>query len=160
MNVFPKTLVVEDNPNDALSFQCALKQVGIEATVHFVSDGVEAIEYLRGKELFEKIASPSLPGLLLLGLELPRLDGFGLLQWLRLRPHLRPARVLAFGSPERPQDEARALALGADHYLAKPLPPADFRTTLLSLQRLLLNWPVAPSAQSLSHPAQCSLALS
>lgn len=136
---FPKTLVVEDNPHDALALQYALKQAGVTACVHFVSDGVEAIEYLRGKELFEHIASPSLPSLLLVGLDLPRLDGFGLLRWLRLRPHLRPARVVAFGSNLQPGEEARALALGADHYLLKPVPPADFHTALLTLQGFLIG---------------------
>lgn len=150
---FPKTLVVEDNPNDAFSLQCALKEANIEASVHFVSDEQEAIEYLRGKELFEYVASPSLPGLLLVALELPQGEGLGLLQWLKQRPHLRPARVVVFSSASKPGEEQQALALGADYYLTKPVAPADFCTALSHLQRLLLDGPKRPGAKAESdHP--------
>ena len=89
---FPKTLVAEDNANDALLLQYAFKSARVHATVHFVSDGMEVIDYLRGKQLFDKVASSTLPGLLLLNLGMPRLSGFGVLEWLRRHPHLRPAR--------------------------------------------------------------------
>ena len=66
--------MAEDDANDALLFQRAFKSAGVSATVHFVSDGVEVIDYLRGKQLFEKVASSTLPGLLLLNTDMPRLS--------------------------------------------------------------------------------------
>ena len=122
---FPKTLVAEDDPNDALMLHHAFKRAGIQATIHFVSDGVEAIDYLRGKQLFEKVASSTLPGMFLLDLEMPRLDGFGVLEWLRKHPHLRPYRVVVFSASENPQDLERAAALGADLCLPKTSTPAE-----------------------------------
>jgi len=116
---FPKTLVAEDDPNDALLLHCAFKRAGIEATIHFVSDGVEAIDYLRGKQLFEKVASSTLPGMLLLDLEMPRLSGFGVLEWLRKHPHLRPYRVVVISASQNEKDLERAAALGADLCLPK-----------------------------------------
>src|SRR3974377_1747288 len=98
--MFPKTLVAEDDPNDALLLHCALKRAKVTATVHFVSDGVEAIDYLRGKQLFEHVSSSTLPGMFLVDLEMPRLNGFGVLEWLRKHPHLRPYRVVVFSSSE------------------------------------------------------------
>lgn len=130
---FPKTLVAEDDPNDALMLHCAFKRAGIDATVHFVSDGVEAIDYLRGKQLFEKVASSTLPGMFLLDLEMPRLDGFGVLEWLRKHPHLRPYRVVVFSASQSAQDISRAAALGADLCLPKTSDPAELARVVRTL---------------------------
>ena len=121
--MFPKTLVAEDDPNDALLLHYAFKRAGIDATIHFVSDGVEAIDYLRGKQLFEKVASSTLPGMFLLDLEMPRLSGFGVLEWLRKHPHLRPARVVVWSASQRSEDLVRAASLGADLCLPKTCEP-------------------------------------
>jgi CheY-like chemotaxis protein len=116
-DIFPKALVAEDNANEALQLQQAFKKARIHATVHFVSDGMEVVEYLRGKQLFEQVASSTLPGLLVLNLGMPRLSGFGVLEWLRRHPHLRPSVIVALGN--RPEERTRALALGADEYIVK-----------------------------------------
>ena len=134
MLMFPKTLVAEDDPNDALLLHCAFSRAGITATIHFVSDGVEAIDYLRGKQLFEKVASSTLPGLFVLDLEMPRLDGFGVLEWLRKHPHLRPARVAVVSASENHEDFARARALGADLCIAKSSRPTDLAELIKLLQ--------------------------
>jgi CheY-like chemotaxis protein len=132
--MFPKTLVAEDNPNDALLLHCAFKRAGIDAIIHFVSDGVEAIDYLRGKQLFEKVASSTLPGMFLLDLEMPRLDGFGVLEWLRKHPHLRPFRVVVFSSSQNEQDLRRARDLGADLCLSKTCDPMELAQTIKMIQ--------------------------
>jgi CheY-like chemotaxis protein len=131
---FPKTLVAEDDPNDALMLHCAFKRAGVEATIHFVSDGVEAIDYLRGKQLFEKVASSTLPGMFLLDLEMPRLDGFGVLEWLRKHPHLRPYRVVVFSASQSAHDMARAAALGADLCLPKTSDLAELAQVVRTLE--------------------------
>ena len=147
---FPKTLIAEDDANDALLFQCAFKSAGVNATVHFVSDGVEVIDYLRGKQLFEKVASSTLPGLLLLNLDMPRLSGLGVLEWLRRHPHLRPPRVIMFGSEDTPAQRERAIALGADQYLAKPSEPTAFASFINGLREAFLTriLPVASQSRS------------
>ena len=134
MLMFPKTLVAEDDPNDALLLHCAFSRAGITATIHFVSDGVEAIDYLRGKQLFEKVASSTLPGLFLLDLEMPRLDGFGVLEWLRKHPHLRPSRVVVLTASENQEDYSRAHALGPDLCLAKSSEPGDLAQLVKTLR--------------------------
>ena len=138
---FPKTLVVEDDPNVALLLQMAFKRAGVRSTIHFVSDGVEAIDYLRGKQLFDKVAASTLPGLLLLDLSMPRLNGFGVLEWLRMHPHLRPGRVVVLTSSTNPNDWARAQALGADDYLAKPVMRSELRNLVDQLQRCAVDRP-------------------
>src|SRR5258707_7119124 len=135
---FPKTLVAEDDPNDALFLSCAFKRASISATIHCVSDGVEVIDYLRGKQLFEKVASSTLPGLLLLNTDMPRLSGFGVLEWLRRHPHLRPPRVIMFAAPGASEPRERALALGADQYLVKPSEPSALAAFVRGLQQAFL----------------------
>jgi CheY-like chemotaxis protein len=131
---FPKTLVAEDDPNDALLLHWAFKRAGIDTTIHFVSDGVEAIDYLRGKQLFEKVASSTLPGMFLLDLEMPRLNGFGVLEWLRKHPHLRPCRVVVFSSSDNTEDIVRATAKGADLCLSKTSNPEELANVVKVLQ--------------------------
>jgi CheY-like chemotaxis protein len=131
---FPKTLVAEDDPNDALLLHWAFKKAGIDTTIHFVSDGVEAIDYLRGKQLFEKVASSTLPGMFLLDLEMPRLNGFGVLEWLRKHPHLRPYRVVVFSSSDKAEDIVRATAKGADLCLSKTSNPEELANVVKILQ--------------------------
>lgn len=130
---FPRTLVAEDNPNDALLLHRAFKKAGISTAIHFVSDGREAIDYLRGKQLSAMTASTTLPGLLLLNLRMPGLDGFEVLEWLLKHPHLRPARVIVFSSAESPGDISKALALGATHSLVKPSSGGNFDSLVQSL---------------------------
>jgi CheY-like chemotaxis protein len=139
--MFPKTLVAEDDANDSLRLQHAFKTAGVNATIHFVSDGLEVIDYLRGKQLFEKVASSTLPGLLLLDLGMPRLSGFGVLEWLRRHPHLRPTNVVAFGSADKADERNHALALGVDLYLIKPSDTPALTSLIKALQKSLLNRP-------------------
>ena len=151
--IFPKTLVAEDNANDALLLQRLLKKAAVNAIIHFVSDGVEVIDYLRGKQLFEQVASSTLPGLLLLNLGMPRLSGLGVLEWLRRHPHLRPAVIIALGSSDRPEDLPRAMALGADQYVLKSSDPAAIASLIDNLQKQFeqgaaSHAPVAPLRES------------
>jgi len=141
--MFPKTLVAEDDPNDALLLHHAFKRAGIDATIHFVSDGVEAIDYLRGKQLFEKVASSTLPGMFLLDLEMPRLNGFGVLQWLRKHPHLRPYRVVVFSATQSAIDMSRAAELGADLCLLKTSDPAELEQLVKALMDCYHGKPAA-----------------
>lgn len=159
--MFPKTLVAEDDPNDALLLHYAFKRARIEATVHFVSDGVEAIDYLRGKQLFEKVASSTLPGMFLLDLEMPRLSGFGVLEWLRKHPHLRPNRVVVFSASQNAQEMARAASLGADLCLPKPSAASE----LTDVVKMLATWshasntPFVPIAENHRDEKQNEIAL-
>lgn len=154
---FPKTLVAEDDPNDALLLHWAFKRAGIDATIHFVSDGVEAIDYLRGKQLFEKVASSTLPGMFLLDLEMPRFSGFGVLEWLRKHPHLRPYRVVVFSSCDDARDIVRATSLGADLCLAKTSNPDELANVVKTLRDCFYGASAGPAAPVAPNRKQFAL---
>lgn len=144
--IFPKTLVAEDDANDALQLQRAFKKARVNAIVHFVSDGIEVVEYLRGKQLFEQVASSTLPGLLLLNLGMPRLSGFGVLEWLRRHPHLRPGVVIALGTAAKPDEGARAIGLGANQYVVKDCAPAALASFVENLRKCFLPTGIAENS--------------
>ena len=113
-------LVAEDDPTDAYFFQRAFKRAGIPVELYFVKDGQEVLDYLQGKGRFADRASFPLPQLLLLDLNMPRLDGFEVLEWARKQPGLSNLEIVIFSSSDEPKDVNRAYHLGANSYLVKP----------------------------------------
>jgi CheY-like chemotaxis protein len=113
-------LVAEDDPTDAYFFQRAFTRAGLPVTLNFVRDGQEAIDYLQGEGQFADRTWHPLPQLLLLDLNMPRLNGFDVLKWVREQPGMSDLLVVIFSSSEEPRDMNRAYGLGANSYLVKP----------------------------------------
>ena len=129
--------MAEDQTNDAFILERAFKKTGAKATLHFVRDGQEAIDYLEGEELFSDRNAYPLPTLLLLDLKMPRMDGFDVLEWVRSQKSLRRLLVVVFSSSEEIGDINRAYDLGANSYLVKP---ADFDELLKLAEDLGRYW--------------------
>ena len=113
-------LVAEDDPTDAYFFQRAFKRAGIPVVLHFVRDGQEVIDYLQGEGQFANRAAHPLPQLVLLDLNMPRLDGFEVLEWVRKQPGFNGLQVVIFSSSDEPRNINGAYDLGANWYLVKP----------------------------------------
>jgi CheY-like chemotaxis protein len=92
----------------------------VPASLYFVRDGQEAIDYLEGESAFADRTLYPLPDLMLLDLKMPRLNGFDVLAWLRQQPGLKRLLVTVLTSSDQPQDINRAYDLGANSYLLKP----------------------------------------
>jgi len=112
--------VAEDDPTDAYFFQRAFRRAGIPVTLHFVRDGQEAIDYLQGAGPFADRTAHPLPQLVLLDLNMPRLDGFEVLEWVRKQPELNGLQMVIFSGSDEPRNIDRAYGLGANWYLVKP----------------------------------------
>ena len=108
-----KILLVEDSPADALLLQEALRQVGVTDPVELVTDGEQALEHLRGPE------RP--PGLVLLDLNLPRMDGREVLAAIRADPELSDLPVVIMTTSSAPPDVKLAYNGGANAYVRKPI---------------------------------------
>jgi CheY-like chemotaxis protein len=128
-------LIAEDDPSQQLLLRRAFRKAGFDLQTHFVSDGIEVLRYL------ERASHHSLPSLLLLDLKMPELDGFEVLEWLQLRPDLRPPYVVVFSSSPNSSDITRCSRLGVDHYLVKPSDAAELVATV---KRLEPYWAEAP----------------
>ena len=120
MNESGHILVAEDDPTDAYFFQRAFNRAGLPVTLHFVRDGQEVIDYLLGEGQFADRTAHPLPQLLLLDLNMPRLDGFEVLEWVRQQPRFNSLQLVIFSASDERRDMNRAYGLGANWYLVKP----------------------------------------
>src|SRR5207244_9902623 len=79
-------LFVDDDPNDMLLVQRALKKAGLPYPLIHRRDGEEAIDYLSGKPPYSDRAQHPLPKLILLDVKMPKLSGFDVLDWMQRQP--------------------------------------------------------------------------
>ncbi len=98
-------LLVEDDPGDALMTQEAFEHHKIRNTLHVVKDGVEALEFLRREGRY---ADAPRPGLILLDLNLPRMDGREVLAAVKEDAELRSIPVVVLTTSEAEEDILRS----------------------------------------------------
>lgn len=137
-------LVVEDDANDVLLLNRALRNVGVARPVRFVGDGEEAVAYLEGSGAFVDRAANPLPALVLLDLKLPRRSGFEVLAWLRAQVGLRRLPVVVFSSSSEAIDVNRAYDLGANSYVTKPVEYHALLDVVRELERWWMEFNRAP----------------
>jgi len=135
----PVILLAEDSADDVDMFRRAFKQACIEAPLHVVSDGDEAMAYLSGEGKFANRAEFPLPDLFLLDLKMPRTNGFEVLAWLRTHPTLCPLRTVVLTTSQDIKDVTRAYAFGANSFLTKPLDFIEFKDTLQEMFTFFLT---------------------
>jgi two-component system response regulator len=114
-------LVAEDNEDDTFFLAQAFKKAGASATIRFVQDGEEAINYLQGHGLYGNRAQFPFPNLFVMDSKLPGMSGLELLDWLRGRRFSQPLVVGVLSGVEYKPEIEKALALGAKFYFTKPI---------------------------------------
>ena len=142
-------LLAEDDPDDVLLTQIAFERARLANPLQVVRDGEEAIAYLGGEGAFADRDRFPMPILLLLDLDMPKMDGFQVLDWLRADPLLRQLPVAIMTSSDHDPHISRAYELGADSYLIKP---PDATAMLNLVQRLHAYWLILNEAPEY-HPA-------
>jgi CheY-like chemotaxis protein len=118
-------LLVEDDPNDAVMTENALRSAGVSNRVVHLSDGDEALAYLRGDALFSDRKVFPLPSIVLLDLKMPRMDGFRVLSWFTYQTDRKKFLVIVLSGHGELQHIKRAYELGANSFLIKPFQTAD-----------------------------------
>jgi CheY-like chemotaxis protein len=111
-------LLVEDDPGDVLMTREALEYHKVRNSLHVVSDGVEAMQFVRGEAPFEDMPRP---GLILLDLNLPRKNGQEVLAELKQSPDLCTIPVVVLTTSEAEEDILRSYQLHANAYITKPV---------------------------------------
>ena len=124
-------LIVEDSPSDVFLAQEALKQTNESCRVHVVSDGVEAMEFLRRQGSH---ANAPRPDLILLDLNMPRKDGREVLLEIKNDEKLKSIPVLVLTSSSAEQDIHKAYSLHANCYITKPADFARFKAVINAIQ--------------------------
>jgi two-component system response regulator len=138
-------LLVEDNPADITITQRALRDSGLSVDLLVVRDGQEAVDYLLRQGAHAHSDCWRNPDLILLDLNLPRLDGREVLERIRGRPELKAVPVIVLTTSRRPEDVQQLYAAGANTYIAKPQEFARFVEVLRTIHRYWLNTALLPS---------------
>ena len=113
-------LLAEDNEDDVFLVRHAFKKAGATSRLQTVCDGAEAQAYLKGEGAYaDRLAHP-FPDILLLDLNMPRMNGFELLEWLRQDSQCSRLVVHVLTASARAEDVERAYALRANSYVMKP----------------------------------------
>ena len=122
---FPlRILLVEDDSADAHLVRLAMAETRINATLEHVVDGREALEYLRRET--DRFKEALRPDLILLDLNMPRLDGREFLVAVKADVALRAIPVVVLSTSDVERDVLGAYRLGAAGYVAKPLDVSEF----------------------------------
>jgi two-component system response regulator len=130
-----KILLVEDNPDDAALTMRALKSHNITNEVVVARDGVEALAFLFGTAGSAGPAEP--PAVVLLDLNLPRVNGLEVLQRIRTDERTRLLPVVILTSSDEERDVMEGYRLGANSYVRKPV---DFVAFTEAAKQLGLYW--------------------
>ncbi|EAW26980.1 putative two-component response regulator [Alteromonadales bacterium TW-7] len=114
-------LMADDDEDDRLLTQDALAESRVLNELHFAEDGVELLEYLERKGKFaDKEVSPR-PGLILLDLNMPRMDGREALEAIKANPNLKGIPVVILTTSKQEEDMVKGYNLGAASYITKPV---------------------------------------
>jgi CheY-like chemotaxis protein len=134
---------VEDNIADARLVVEALQECSVPTRVSVVDDGTQAVSYLRREGQYTRAA---LPDLVLLDLNLPKMDGREVLTTIKTDPVLSHIPVVIFTSSEAEHDVLAAYRCGASCYLIKPHSLSDYFSLLQALITFWATWARLPVA--------------
>ena len=144
------SLLAEDEQNDVLFMQAALKKAGMDRMLRLVTDGQQALDYMKGAGEFGDRRKFPLPCIVLLDLKLPRVMGMEVLRWIRQEPAFTTIIVIVLTSSSQEADMEKAYRLGANAYLVKPSNPKKLHELVSLIGRfwLNLNQPTSEAAGS------------
>jgi len=111
-------LLVEDDPGDVLMTREAFADYKLRNQLHVVSDGAEAMAFLRQEGEYADLPRPDL---VLLDLNLPRMDGRQVLESIKSDPELSSIPVVVLTTSEAEDDVMRSYSLHANAYVTKPV---------------------------------------
>jgi CheY-like chemotaxis protein len=127
-------LLVEDNDDDVLITRRAFSKGHVGNPLVVVRDGDEALDYVFRRGRF--VDAPR-PGLILLDLNLPRVDGFTVLKTIKSDPDVRSIPVIVLTTSKRDEDVLRSYACHANTYIEKPV---EFDRFVHVVQNFNLYW--------------------
>jgi CheY-like chemotaxis protein len=141
-------IIAEDSEDDVFFFRRALEKSGLTTELIVAHNGEEAVKHLAKCDPALNSDCLPLPNLLLLDLNMPLLNGFDVLAWLKNRPQFNALPVVVFSSSNLEADVLRAKELGADEYAVKPNEPAEL---LGFVQKLHKRWISDPPSGPLPY---------
>jgi len=136
-------LLVDDNPGDVRLTREAFKKADASIIIHVSHDGVDAMAFLRQEGLHELAPRPDL---ILLGLNLPRMDGRELLAAIKSDADLKAIPTVMLTTSDAASDVETSYRLHANSYVTKPVELARFEALVESINDFWLTQAKRPSS--------------
>lgn len=140
-----RLLLVEDNPGDVRLIQEAIEEGRIDYELFVVRDGETALDYLHQRGDHEDALRPHL---VLLDLNLPKVNGFAVLERIQENPDLAGLPVIVLTSSTAQEDIVRSYDLHTNAYLMKPIAPDEFIALVQTLETFWLTLVRQPSMEA------------
>jgi len=138
-------LLVEDNPGDVRLTQEAFRDAKVRNEMVVVGDGLEAMAYLKQEN---KYAHATRPDLILLDLNLPRMNGFEVLDAIKADESLKRIPVVVLTTSQAEQDIIRSYDLHANAYVTKPVDLEQFIVAIHAIENFWLEIVKFPDGRS------------
>jgi len=138
MAALKRILLVEDNERDVELTLSALEEYNLANEVVVARDGAEALDYLYQRGKYSDRAD-GLPAVVLLDLNMPKVDGMEVLQRMKIDPVLKQVPVVMVTSSRVEQDLVRSYELGVNAYVVKPV---DFQKFIESIRQIGFFWAI------------------
>jgi CheY-like chemotaxis protein len=138
-------LLVEDSPGDVRLTREALRDANMSLELHVASDGVEAMSFLRREG---EHANAPRPDLILLDLNLPRMDGREVLALIKADDHFRTIPTIILTTSEAEADIVKSYELRANSYLSKPVQLDRFENLVKSINDFWLTKAKLPNKRA------------
>jgi len=130
-------LLAEDNPRDAEMTLRSLRKHNIANSVHWVKDGVEALEFMFCEGAYAHRDIGQTPRLVLLDIKMPKVDGIEVLRRLKADPRTATTPVVIMTSSSEERDVLETYRLGVNSYIVKPV---QFEAFLDIVAKIGLYW--------------------
>jgi CheY-like chemotaxis protein len=136
-------LIVEDEEAHAQLTQRAIRKAGNVNNIHIVYDGEQALDFLFNRGKYADKSEYPCPGLVLLDIKLPGIDGIEVLKQIKENPVLRKIPVIMLTTSEREEDMLTAYSHYANSYLTKPVGFKEFEEKIgqLGFYWIIINEP-------------------
>jgi CheY-like chemotaxis protein len=132
-------LLAEDDQNDVFLMRQAFAEAAIPNPLLVANNGREAIDYLAGNGAYAERQKYPIPGLILLDLKMPWMDGFDVLRWLRRQPQYHSLPVVVLTSSKLQSDIDQTRLMGVYDYRVKPHGFSELVSLLGDIRRCWLN---------------------
>ena len=153
MRVQPITiLMADDDEEDRMLTRKAFELNRLGNDLRFVEDGEDLLDYLYQRGKYKEPGSAPRPGLILLDLNMPRLDGREALAAIKTDPSLRRIPVVVMTTSEADQDIARSYDLGANSYVTKPATFDSLAQVIKALDKYWFEIVALPEGDDRSPP--------
>lgn len=137
-------LMADDDADDRVLTEEALKECGLAVDLRFVADGEELMDYLFRRGRYPHPETAPRPGLILLDLNMPRKDGREALRDIKAEDSLRQIPVVVLTTSKADEDVHQSYDLGANSFISKPATFDELVTTMRAIAEYWFSVSTAP----------------